>query len=76
MNNRKNNNLDQVLDNSGGRFLSLKYKTRADEGSMCARVVKKGSTYVTFRDMNTQTERKIKRSSIAQLSCGDSVYIS
>ena len=71
---RQKNNMNQVLEHSNGRFMSVEFVSGKTEGKMCAKLTSAGNTYLTLHDINTAKDRRVKRSNIKRLSCGNHVY--
>ena len=68
------NKLTQTLNNTAGRFTTLVVNNGSSNTSYCAQISSVSDKLVTFYDVNTERNRRVKVSQIVLARSGNAVY--
>lgn len=68
----KNNKVKTAV---GGKFFTVERKNKNKMSKHCAVLVSETDQYLTIRDVNTEQQIKMNKSSIVSIKCGKAVMV-
>jgi len=66
--------LNNALNNTSGRFTTLVVGNKNDNQSYCAQIISASDKTVSFRDVNSDTNRRVPASKILSVKSGRTSY--
>lgn len=66
--------LNTALNNTAGRFTTLVVGNKNDNQSYCAQIISASDKTVAFRDVNTDTNRRVPSNKILSVKSGRTSY--